>query len=130
VEELDRRQRTVRQRDLVILRELEADLPRVMVDAEQLRFAVGALFDCALRMMPRGADLYVGNLHHPEDAEQTAGHRLLIRFHSPEDAVIDPDGVEPLEVVLARSLIERMGGALDVDAASAEDNLFLVELPA
>jgi hypothetical protein len=36
----------------------------------------------------------------------------------------------PLEVVLAKSLIARMGGAFAVDASGAQDNLILLELPA
>jgi hypothetical protein len=76
----------------------------------------------------------VGSLHHGPEAGGDAGHRLLIRFHSPEDVLIAPDDVPdagpPLEVVLARALILRMNGAFAIDASGSQDNLILIELPA
>jgi hypothetical protein len=59
---------------------------------------------------------------------------LLIRFHSPEDVLVAPAGVPgppmPLEVVLARILVERAGGRFAVDASGAQDNVMLIDLPA
>jgi signal transduction histidine kinase len=130
--ELDQRQERTRAGALVVLRELDADAPPVMGDEEQLRFAVGALLDRALRMIPRGGDLYVGSLHHPPEAGRPGRHRLLIRFHSPEEVLLGPDeGPEPappVEVVLARDLIERAGGSFAVDASGAQDNVILIEI--
>ncbi|MBW2414602.1 MAG: hypothetical protein JRG76_08850 [Deltaproteobacteria bacterium] len=129
--ELESRQPAMRSRDLVVLRELELDVPPAFADAEQLRFALGCLLDCALRLTPEGGDLYVGSLHH---AEPPSGHRLLIRFHSPEDALVGPEDAPevspPLEVVIARTLFSRMGGAFVIDASGGQDNLILIELPA
>jgi signal transduction histidine kinase len=128
--ELERRQETMRGRELVVLRELELDVPPARADSEQLRFAVGALLDCALRLTPEGGDLYVGSLHRPAEGDVPEGHRLLIRFHSPEDVLDSPDSEPPLEVVLARALIERMDGAFAIDASGSQDNVVLIELPA
>jgi hypothetical protein len=59
---------------------------------------------------------------------------LLIRFHSPEEVLAPPDDVPgasvPLEVVFARSLVERMGGTFAVDASGDQDNVVLIDLPA
>jgi hypothetical protein len=117
----------MRQRSLVVLEELDRDAPPAQADEAQLRFALGALLDRALRMIPTGGDLYIGTAHLPD------GHqRLLLRFHSPEDVLVPPDGVPappmPLEVVFARLLIEGMGGAFAVDASGASDNVVLIEL--
>ena len=132
--ELEERQEMTRKRDLVVLRELELDVPPVVADAGQLRFALGALLDCALRLMPDGGDLYVGSLHHAAEAPHPASHRLLIRFHSPEDVLVAPhdapDISPPLEILLARSLVTRMGGAFAIDTSGSQDNLILIELPA
>jgi DNA-binding NtrC family response regulator len=132
--ELDRRQERTRAAALVVLRELDFDAPALVGDEEQLRFAVGALLDRALRMIPRGGDLYVGSLYHPPEPGLPGRHRLLIRFHSPEEVLLGPDdGPEPappVEVVLARDLIERAGGSFAVDASGAQDNVVLIELPA
>ena len=132
--EIEHRRALMRQRSLVILEELERDAPPARADEEQLRFALGALLDRALRMVPTGGDLYVGSLHRAAEANGRARHRVLIRFHSPEDVLVTPEGVPgppmPLELVLAKSLIARMGGAFAVDASGAQDNLILLELPA
>lgn len=132
--ELERRHETIRRRDLVVLRELELDVPAARGDAEQLRFALGALLDCALRLTPDGGDLYVGSLYHGPEPGRGPGHRLLIRFHSPEDVLVGPDEAPdagpPLEVVLARALVTRMDGAFAIDASGSQDNVILIELPA
>lgn len=132
--ELDRRQERTRAAALVVLRELDFDAPPLVGDEEQLRFAVGALLDRALRMIPRGGDLYVGSLYHPPEPGLSGRHRLLIRFHSPEEVLLGPDegseSAAPVEVVLARDLIERAGGTFAVDASGAQDNVVLLELQA
>lgn len=132
--ELERRRGRMRERSLVVLEELEHDAPPAPADEVQLRFALGGLLDRALRMTPDGGDLYVGSHYRPESADEPAGHRLLLRFHSPEDVLVLPEDVPgppmPLEVVFARTLIEGMGGIFAVDASGSQDNVVLIEFPA
>jgi hypothetical protein len=103
----------------------------VLADAEQLRFALDVLLERALRMVPIGGDLYLGSFFR-EEAAAGARHRLLLRFHSPEEVLVAPDdapGAAPvLEVVFARSLVERMGGAFAVDASGLAENVVVIEL--
>ena len=126
--ELGRRQSRMRAREVVVLEELERDAQPAMVDPAQFAFAIGALLDRALKMIPSGGDLQMGNF------QQGSQHRVLIRFHSPEEVLVPPPGIPgaslPLEVVLARAAIERMGGQFSADASGANDNLILLELPA
>jgi signal transduction histidine kinase len=130
---LQSRLATIRERRLVMLEELDHEAPPVDVDEEQLRFAFDALFGRALRMVPSGGDLYVGSRYLAANDEQPARHRILIRFHSPEDVLVPPDeaaaGGIPLELLIARSLVERMGGTLGVDVSGPHDNLVLIEVP-
>jgi hypothetical protein len=130
--ELDLRQDRTRAGALVVLRELDSGAPPLVGDEAQIRFAVGALLDRALRMIPRGGDLYVGTLYHAPEGGSPGRHRLLIRFHSPEEVLLgpgdDPDVAAPVEVVLARDLIERAGGSFAVDASGAQDNVVLIDL--
>ena len=132
--ELQERQATARERGLVVLRELDQQAPPARADERQIRFAIGALLDRALRMIPRGGDLYVGSLHRPGREGEPAGHRLLLRFHSPEEVLVGPSDLPgsgaPVEIVLARELVERMGGVFAVDASGSQDNVILIELPA
>lgn len=133
--ELDARQSEIRARSLVVLKELDHAAPPARADEKLIRFAIGALLDRALRMMPSGSDLYVASLHRPQrEGGAPAQHRLLVRFHSPEDVLVRPTDMPgpavPIEVVLARALVERMGGHFAVDASGQQDNVILIELPA
>ena len=111
-----------------MLEELERDAAPVLVDPEQFEFAIHALLDRAFAMIPPGGDLQVGTFHRGER------HRVLIRFHSPEEVLVPPPGMPnaalPLELMLGRAVIERMGGRFSADAAGSNDNLILLELPA
>jgi len=131
--ELEKRQSSMRTRSLVVLRELDHDAPPALADDEQIRFALGALLDRALPMVPAGGDLYIGSHHHPADDELPARHRLLIRFHSPEDVLVAPDENQgpriPLDVLMARALVLRMNGTFAIDSSGEQDNVILVELP-
>jgi DNA-binding NtrC family response regulator len=130
--ELSRLRPRMRERSLVILEELDATAPPVIADAAQLRFAVEGLLDRALRMVPAGGDLYVGSFLHPARDGEPSRHRLLIRFHSPEEVLVAPDDAPgppaPLEVIFARALVERMGGRFAVDASGLQENLVVIEL--
>ncbi len=130
--ELERQRGRMRERALVVLEELDSGAPAVLADAEQLRFALEVLLDRALRMVPTGGDLYLGSFHRAERGDAPARHRLLLRFHSPEEVLVAPDdegtGAPVLEVVFARSLVERMGGTFAVDASGLAENLVVIEL--
>ena len=80
--------------------------------------------------MPRGGDIYLGSAWSKKRDEPA--HRILLRFHSPEDVLTgpldDPDAAF-VEVVMARDLFARAGGSFAVDASGAQDNVILVELP-
>ncbi len=133
-DELDRYQAELRTRSLVVLREIQDDGPPALADEAQLRFALRALLDRAIRMIPDGGDLYLGSLYHPAKGQHPAHHRILLRFHSPEDTLVVPDDLPgpslPLEILLARDVIQRMNGHIVVDSSGAQDNLILIDLPA
>ncbi|HXX49229.1 MAG TPA: hypothetical protein VEN47_13445, partial [Myxococcota bacterium] len=114
------------------LRELDFDAPPLVADEAQIRFAIGALLDRALRLVPRGGDVYLGSAWNRKREGRPAGHRILLRFHSPEDVLASPlDEAESafVEVVIARDLFARAGGTFAVDASGPQDNVILVELP-
>jgi len=130
--ELDSRQPLARSKSLVVLRELDTQAPPLVADKNQIRLAFGALLDLALRLVPQGGDLYQGSAWRPGLDGRAGGHRILLRFHSPEDVLTGPGGEadgEYLEVVIARELVQRAGGSFAVDASGAQDNVILIELP-
>ena len=112
--------------------ELDAQAPPLVADESQLRLAIAALLDLALRLVPQGGDLYLGSAWRPKAEGRTPGHRILLRFHSPEDVLTGPAGdvdSDLLEVVIAREIFVRAGGSFAIDASGAQDNVILVELP-
>ncbi len=130
--ELDARQSLARARELVVLRELDFEAPPLVADEAQIRFALAALLDRALRLVPRGGDVYLGSAWNRKRDGRPAGHRILLRFHSPEDVLASPlDESEAafVEVVMARDLFARAGGTFAIDASGPQDNVILVELP-
>jgi hypothetical protein len=130
--ELDLRQSVARAKQLVVLRELDAQAPPLVADETQIRFAVSSLLDRALALVPIGGDVYLGSAWHAKRDERPAGHRIMLRFHSPEDVLAAPlDDPEAafVEVVMARDLFERAGGTFAIDASGPQDNVILVELP-
>ena len=131
--ELERRADKLRAGSVVLQRELDHEAPPARADEERVRFAIGMLFDRALRMLPSSGELYIGSHHQAESAEHSGHHRVLIRFQSPEEVLIAPEGgpgpSQPLEVVLARALIEGVGGSFAVDVSGVQDNLVLISLP-
>jgi signal transduction histidine kinase len=130
--ELDARQAAARAKTLVVLRELDVQAPQCIADEAQIRFAIGALLDLAIHLVPPGGDLYLGSAYHTKRDGHASGHRILLRFHSPEEVLAGPlDESEAgfLEVVLARELFARAGASFALDASGAQDNLVLIELP-
>jgi len=130
--ELDAHQAQARAKSLVVLRELDAQAPPLSADESQLRLAIRGLLDLALRLVPHDGDLYLGSAWRPKCEEREAGHRILLRFHSPEDVLTGTTGEaesDLLEVVIARELFARAGGSFAIDASGAQDNVILVELP-
>jgi len=130
--ELEARQPQARARELVVLRELDFEAPPLVADEAQIRFAFGALLDRALRLVPRGGDVYLGSAWARKRDEGASGHRVLLRFHSPEDVLASPTGDSEdafIEVVMARQIVARAGGTFAVDASGPQDNVILVELP-
>ncbi len=132
--EVERIQPAAHKRSLVVLREFQAEAPAAQADEEQLRFALRGLLGQALRMVPEGGDLYIGTHHQAGTNGSPGRHRLLIRFHSPEEvlaAPAEPGGPGlPVELLMARALILRMGGSFAVDTSGAQDNVILIEIPA
>ena len=131
--ELDARQSDARAKSLVVLRELDAQAPPLVADEAQVRLrGTARCVDLALRLVPDGGDLYLGSAWRPKEEGRKPGHRILLRFHSPEDVLTgsaeDADS-DLLEVVIARELFARAGGSFAIDASGAQDNVILVELP-
>jgi DNA-binding NtrC family response regulator len=120
---------TIRSRRLLVLKELDAAHPLAVGDPDQLRLALSALIDKAFDLVPERGDLYIASRHHSaRSGEDTI--RILVRFHSPDRATELPDIDRSIEVIVAETVVESMGGRVAVSSTEGEDSLVLLDLPA
>jgi DNA-binding NtrC family response regulator len=120
---------TIRSRRLLVLKELDAAHPLAMGDPDQLRLALTALIDKAFDLVPERGDLYIASRHH--SARSGADTiRILIRFHSPDRAADLPHIDQSVEIIVAETVVQSMGGRVAVSSTEGEDALVLLDLPA
>jgi protein phosphatase len=131
--ELPGRRSAMRERSLVVLKEQDRDAPPALADERQIRFVIRTLLDVAMRTVPPGGDLYLGSLHRRGASGVPGTCRVLIRYRSPGSAntgAYDSSGAGPsAELAIARDLVEAMGGAFAIDAASGLSTAVSIDLP-
>jgi len=126
----------IRQRHLLVLRELESGHPFATGDAGQLELALDALLDKSLGLVPEGGEMYVASSHRDENGDRAL--RILVRFRGRGPKSSGPAPVEPglspaenaLEYAFAEAVLQAQGATLAVDAADPEETILLVDLPA
>ena len=133
---LEQRRDSIRQRRLLVLRELDARQPLVRADPEQLRFALEALLNKSLDLVPERGNLYFASKHHDSGLRGQPSVRVLVRFHGPErkGLAVPVSEASPaenaLEFAIAESIIRAHGGALAIDSADSDETLIVLDLPA
>jgi signal transduction histidine kinase len=136
IEELLERQRErIERRRLVVLEELDQRNGVCLGDEQQLRFALEALIDKSLELVPDRGDVYVAAKHHPEGLRGSPSLRVLIRFQSPESpssgAAGEPSPSEmALDILLAEAIVRAAGGFLTLSDAGGRETLIVLDLPA
>jgi DNA-binding NtrC family response regulator len=132
---LRERRDVIRRRRLLVLKELDAERPYANGDPDQLRFALEALLNKTLELVPEDGDLYCASKHHVAGLRGQPSLRILLRYRGPEaaGATTAVEGVAPaenaLEYVIAEAVIRAQGGSIAVDSGDAE-TVVVVDLPA
>jgi signal transduction histidine kinase len=125
------RREAIRQRSLLVLKELEASTPHAIGDREQLRIAFDALLGKCLEWVPERGDVYIASRHHGSGPKGRPSMRVLLRFHSPGASA---PGISPtdtsLDLLIAEIVIRSQGGDFAVAATDGEETLIVVDLPA
>ena len=133
---LEAQRAIIQRRRLVVLTELDRTAPYALGDDEQLRFALDSLLEKALELVPDRGDLYFASKHHRDALDGKPALRLLIRFRSPGDLSprADVPGVSvsesSLEMIVARSIVQRHGGRMTVSPGDARETVIVIDLPA
>jgi nitrogen-specific signal transduction histidine kinase len=132
---LEHRRETIHARRLLVLKELDRSNPLVLGDESQLRFALEALLDKCLEIVPERGDLYFASKHHSGGLRGQPSTRVLVRFHGPDDGdhVATPIpgtslAENALEFALAQAVARAQGGALTILAGEGNETVLVLDL--
>jgi hypothetical protein len=131
---LEERESVIRERRLLVLKELDTSQPFAWGDRGQLRFAFEGLLNAAFELVPERGDLYLASRHHTSRSGE-GSVRTLIRFHGPEGSgSATRDGLSllenSLEPVIAEAVLRAQGGQLTISATDGDETLLVIDLPA
>ena len=126
---LAQRREAIQKRRLLVLRELEGDLPMAIVDEDALVFVLECLLDRIVRQSSERADLYLATRHHRGDDGKTS-LRILFRYHDGTASGELSSARHSLCLWLAKAALARGAGTLDIDAGRGEETVVTIELPA
>jgi DNA-binding NtrC family response regulator len=133
---LSERTETVRNRQLLVLKELDEQHATAIGDAGQLRFALESLIDKSLDLAPGGGDVFIASRHHPAGLRGGPAVRVLIRFgiHDSSPAGPPVPGTSPaenaLEYAIAAAVIRAQGGTFTIDPGEGHETVLLIDIPA
>ncbi len=131
---LDARRHVIRERRLLVLKELDPSRPVALCDAEQMKFAFGVLLDRALEMLPERGDLYLASRRHATGLRGGPSIRVLLRLQTPGRAAGPARGLSPAEnslgLAVAAAVTRAQGGSVAISTSEPNETLVLMDLPA
>ncbi len=133
-EVLDARRQLIRDRRLLVLKELDASRPNALCDPDQMRFAFEVMLDRALEMLPARGDLYLASRRHPTGLHGGPAVRVLLRLKTPGRSAAPSQGLSPAEnslgYALAEAVARAQGGSVAIGASDPAETVVLMDLPA
>ena len=141
---LERHAGQIKERHLLVLKELDRNQPFVLADETQLDRAFSGLFETALSMVPERGDFYLASKHNAQGREGVPIIRVLLRYHNPslgnplsdliEDDGFRIEGISPpetaLEFLIAEAIIKAQGGSMTLDSTDGQETVIVIDLPA
>jgi hypothetical protein len=122
----------IRDQQLLVVKEIDGELPPLSWDRARLRAGLEALLDQAFMRAARGGDLYLAARFHPE-RDGAGSIRLLMRFKHPAGhATPEVDGISvrgELQLALAALLLETQGARLALGRTEGEERVIVLDLP-
>jgi len=133
-EALDARRQLIRDRRLLVLKELDASRPTALCDPDQMRFAFEVMLDRALEMLPARGDLYLASRRHPTGLRGGPAVRVLLRLKTPGRSAVPGQGLSPAEnslgLAIAEAVARAQGGSIAIGASDPAETVVLMDLPA
>jgi signal transduction histidine kinase len=126
----------VRNRHLLVLKELDTQGATAVGDAGQLRFALESMLRKSLELAPRGGDLYIASRYHPAGLRGEPAVRVLVRFGRREGGrshsrIPGTSSAETaLEYAIAEAIVRAQGGSFEIDAGEDNETVLVVDIPA
>jgi DNA-binding NtrC family response regulator len=133
---LSERTERIRDRELLVLKELDEQRAIAIGDVAQLRFALESLIDKSLDLTPEGGDIFIASRHQPAGPGGAAAVRVLVRFgnHDGAQPGVRFPGTSPaenaLDYAVAAAIIRAQGGTFAIDPGEGHETVLLIDLPA
>jgi len=133
---LGERTERMRDRHLLVLKELDDQHTTAIGDPGQLRLALAALIDKSLELAPEGGDVFIASRHHAAGLRGRPAVRVLVRFGNHDGALARSrvPGTSPaenaLEYAIAAAIIRAQGGTFTIDLGEGNETVLLLDLPA
>jgi len=129
---LSEREANIRSQELLVVREIDAELPPLRGDRAHLRIALEALLDRAFPSAQRGGDLYLAARYVPARTGPGSIRMLLRSKRPPGETASALPRLEPendLRLALATLLLESQGAQLTLGEPEGDARLVLLDLP-
>jgi signal transduction histidine kinase len=129
----------IRNRQLLVLKELDHSLPHAYGDPLLLRDAFGGLLERAIASVKDRGDIYIASKHHEGGRAGEPSVRILLRYslaggtaQGGASAGSSPGllGGENLATIMAQTIVQSLGGAFTSDTTDSDEYVVIIDLPA
>ncbi|MDE0886678.1 MAG: sigma 54-interacting transcriptional regulator [Myxococcota bacterium] len=125
----------IRDRRLLVLKELDHGLPHAYGDPLLLRDAFAGLLESALAAVKDQGDIYIASKHHEAGRAGEPSVRVLLRYsmasgRSQPASNQDLSRDENLAAIMAQTIVQSLGGTFTTDTTDANESVIVIDLPA
>ncbi len=129
----------IRNRRLLVLKELDHSLPHAYGDPLLLRDAFGGLLERAIGSVKDRGDIYIASKHHEGGRAGEPSVRILLRYSlaggtAPGDSSAGSSpgllGGENLAAIMAQTIVQSLGGSFTSDTTDSDECVVIIDLPA
>lgn len=128
---LDEHAAEIRERRLLVLKELDHRSPYVLGDPLLLRDAFSGLLARTLSQVGDRGDIYIASKHSDTRLGASPSLRVLLRYTAVDRGQTKAqDGHGDLEGILAQTIIQSLGGSFTLDTTDGEECVIVIDMPA